>query len=77
LKQQGFPDRILESAGVVVPRQGGSGHYDRFRSRLMIPIWDVSGKVIAFGGRALEPKEVKYLNSPETALYRKGRTCTV
>jgi DNA primase len=38
----------------------------------MIPIWDVSGKVIAFGGRALEPKEVKYLNSPETALYRKG-----
>jgi len=38
----------------------------------MIPIWDVSGKVIAFGGRALESTEVKYLNSPETALYRKG-----
>ena len=72
LKQQDSPDRILESAGVVVSRQSGSGHYDRFRNRLMIPIWDVSGKVIAFGGRALDPKEVKYLNSPETALYRKG-----
>ena len=72
LKQRGYPDRLLESAGLVVPRQTGSGHYDRFRNRLMIPIWDVSGKVIAFGGRALDPKEVKYLNSPETALYRKG-----
>jgi DNA primase len=72
LKKQGYPDRTLESAGLIVPRQSGSGHYDRFRNRLMIPIWDVSGKVIAFGGRALDPKEVKYLNSPETALYRKG-----
>lgn len=72
LKQKGYPDQVLEAAGLSVPRQSGSGSYDRFRSRLMIPIWDVSGKVIAFGGRALEPKEVKYLNSPETALYRKG-----
>ncbi len=72
LKKQGYPDRLLESAGLIVPRQTGSGHYDRFRNRLMIPIRDVSGKVIAFGGRTLDPKEVKYLNSPETALYRKG-----
>jgi len=72
LKKQGYPDRLLESAGLIVPRQTGTGHYDRFRNRLMIPIRDVSGKVIAFGGRALDPKEVKYLNSPETALYRKG-----
>jgi DNA primase len=72
LKTGGYPDKVLEAAGLSVPRQSGSGSYDRFRNRLMIPIWDVSGKVIAFGGRALEPKEVKYLNSPETALYRKG-----
>ena len=72
LKQKGYPDKVLEAAGLTVPRQSGSGSYDRFRNRLMIPIWDVSGKAIAFGGRALDPKEVKYLNSPETALYRKG-----
>jgi DNA primase len=72
LKKKGYPDKVLEATGLSVPRQSGSGYYDRFRNRLMIPIWDVSGKVIAFGGRALEPKEVKYLNSPETALYRKG-----
>jgi DNA primase len=72
LKKRGYPDRLLESTGLIVPRQTGTGHYDRFRNRLMIPIWDVSAKVIAFGGRALDPKEVKYLNSPETALYRKG-----
>jgi DNA primase len=72
LKQKGYPDKVLETAGLSVPRQSGSGSYDRFRNRLVIPIWDVSGKTVAFGGRALDPKEVKYLNSPETPLYRKG-----
>jgi len=72
LKKRGHPDRLLEASGLIVPRQNGSGHYDRFRHRLMIPIWDVSGKVVGFGGRALDPNDVKYLNSPETALYRKG-----
>jgi DNA primase len=72
LKQRGYPDKVVEAAGLCVPRQSGSGLYDRFRNRLMIPIWDASGKPIAFGGRALDPKEVKYLNSPETTLYRKG-----
>jgi DNA primase len=80
LKQRGHADRVLEATGLCVPRQRGTGLYDRFRQRLMIPIWDVSGKTIAFGGRALPPaevragdgSEVKYLNSPETALYRKG-----
>lgn len=72
LKKAGYPDKVLEAAGLCVSRQSGSGLYDRFRNRLMIPIWDASGKAIAFGGRALEPKEVKYLNSPETPLYRKG-----
>ena len=74
LKKRGHPDRLLEASGLLVPRQNGSGHYDRFRDRLMIPIWDVSGKVVGFGGRALSHADgvVKYLNSPETALYRKG-----
>ncbi len=72
LKKKGYAETLLEATGLCVPRQSGSGFYDRFRNRLMIPIWDVSGKVIAFGGRALDAKEVKYLNSPETALYRKG-----
>jgi DNA primase len=74
LKRRGHPDRLLEASGLIVARQEGSGYYDRFRHRLMIPIWDVSGKVVGFGGRALDQADgvVKYLNSPETALYRKG-----
>lgn len=80
LKQRGHADRVLEATGLCVPRQRGTGLYDRFRHRLMIPIWDASGKVIAFGGRALpavtekvgDAPEAKYLNSPETPLYRKG-----
>jgi DNA primase len=90
LRSRTTPEKMLEAAGLIVPRQNGSGYYDRFRHRVMIPIWDVSGKAIAFGGRALPPvpgtqvgppvrgtqageaQEVKYLNSPETALYRKG-----
>ena len=72
LKRRGLPEATLQAAGLVVPRQKGSGYYDRFRHRLMIPIWDPSGKVIGFGGRALAEGEVKYLNSPETPLYRKG-----
>jgi len=72
LKKRGHPDRLLAASGLIIARQDESGHYDRFRNRLMIPIWDVSGKVVGFGGRALDASEVKYLNSPETALYRKG-----
>ncbi len=72
LKRRGHPERLLQAAGLIVARQNGTGHYDRFRNRLMIPIWDVSGRVVGFGGRALDDSEVKYLNSPETPLYRKG-----
>lgn len=62
----------LESAGLAVRREGGTGHYDRFRGRLMFPIRDVQGRVVAFGGRALADENPKYLNSPETPLYTKG-----
>jgi DNA primase len=68
-----FSPELLEHSGLVIKRQDGSGFYDRFRGRLMFPIHNESGKVIGFGGRALRPAdEPKYLNSPETALYRKS-----
>jgi DNA primase len=63
----------LERSGLVVRREDGSGYYDRFRHRLIFPIRDVQGRIVGFGGRALGDEEPKYLNSPETALYAKGR----
>ena len=68
-----FSADVLEVSGLAMKRQEGSGFFDRFRGRLMFPIHNESGKVIAFGGRALKSgDEPKYLNSPETALYRKS-----
>ncbi len=61
----------LAAAGLII--QGTSKAYDRFRNRLMFPIIDVRGRVVGFGGRSLDGQEPKYLNSPETALYSKGR----
>jgi DNA primase len=70
---QKFASAILEQSGLVGKRQDGTGFYDRFRGRLMFPIHNESGKVIAFGGRALrEGDEPKYLNSPETKIYKKS-----
>ena len=69
----GHTAESLLGAGLVLPRQTGTGHYDRFRGRLLFPIADVQGRVVAFGGRTLGPEEPKYLNSPETALYQKGQ----
>jgi DNA primase len=62
----------LAAAGLVIERDQG-GCYDRFRGRVMFPIRDARGRVIAFGGRVLAAEEPKYLNSPETALFHKGR----
>jgi len=72
LLRKGFSKEQVQRAGLALERKEGSGAYDRFRSRLMIPICDPAGTVIAFGGRALDGSEPKYLNSPETPLYRKG-----
>ena len=71
-----YPVELIEQAGLIVPRQAGqgSGHYDRFRDRLMIPIHDLQGRVIGFGGRSLGDEQPKYLNSPETELFNKGKT---
>jgi DNA primase len=73
-RKDGHPIEALLGAGLVLPRQNASGHYDRFRGRLIFPIADTQGRVIAFGGRALAGEEPKYLNSPETPLYQKGQT---
>ncbi len=64
---------VLERAGLVIARDGGGGHYDRFRDRVMFPITDGQGRVIAFGGRVIDQGEPKYMNSPETPLFHKGR----
>ena len=65
-------DQLIETGMLIRPDDGES--YDRFRGRLMIPIRDPRGRVIAFGGRILGPGEPKYLNSPDTPLFDKGRT---
>ena len=70
-KSTGVAPEPLEASGLVI--RGTSGYYDRFRSRLMFPILDVRGRIVGFGGRSLDGREPKYLNSPETALYTKGR----
>jgi DNA primase len=74
VEQKHFPAKLVEEAGLIVPRGNGQGYYDRFRDRLMIPICDAKGQVIAFGGRALGDEQPKYLNSPETELFQKGQT---
>jgi len=72
LQREKVSQRHAELAGLLVARPGGDG-YDRFRGRLMFPIEDINGSVIAFGGRIIGDGEPKYLNSPESALYVKGR----
>src|SRR5690349_3444638 len=73
LRQKGATQEQLELSGLVVKKEEG-GSYDRFRGRLMFPVFDAQGKPIAFGGRTLDPEgEPKYLNSPETAAYTKGK----
>lgn len=69
--KEGYTDRELEDAGLLVRQSGKT--YDRFRGRLMFPLVDHRGRVVGFGGRTLADETPKYLNSPEGPLYRKGR----
>jgi DNA primase len=72
--EKGADVQSLEAAGLLQPRKGGEGFYDRFRHRVMFPIMTVAGQVLAFSGRALSSEErAKYINSPETRFYTKGR----
>jgi DNA primase len=82
LKAQGLSPALAEQVGLLVPRAGSSGHYDRFRHRLMFAVSDTQGRVVAFSGRALEEMKggegagkdppPKYVNSPESPIYTKG-----
>ncbi|MBC9783195.1 DNA primase [Heliobacterium chlorum] len=73
LVREGYAPEELEQFGLIVPRQGADGYYDRFRNRIMFPIFDAQGRPVAFGGRVLDDEIPKYLNSPETPLYKKGQ----
>lgn len=74
-KSKGFELPLVEKAGLILKRDGGEGYYDRFRGRLMFPICDEQGRVIAFSGRVLsgDEKTAKYVNSPETPIFSKGK----
>ncbi|MFM5296369.1 DNA primase [Aeromonas veronii] len=66
-------EQLLISGGMLITRDNGPGSYDRFRDRIMFPIRDKRGRVIGFGGRVLGDGTPKYLNSPETPIFHKGR----
>ncbi len=73
LTRKGAKPDMVARAGLAAPRREGRGFYDRFRHRVIIPIRNESGRVVAFGGRLLGPGEPKYLNSPESPIYNKSR----
>ncbi|MFW6050509.1 MAG: DNA primase [Myxococcota bacterium] len=82
LRDQGWSPQDAEEVGLLVPRRGRDGHYDRFRHRLVFPVADVHGRIVAFSGRQLDPPPgeelrgdapAKYVNSPEGPLYKKGQ----
>lgn len=71
LNKQGFSDEIMLEAGLIIRSQKGT-LYDRFRNRVMFPVFNIKGDVIGFGGRVLDDSKPKYLNSPETLVFQKG-----
>lgn len=71
LRKKGFSDSLMLEAGLVIKSQKGT-IYDRFRNRVMFPVFDIKGNVIGFGGRVLDDSKPKYLNSPETLVFQKG-----
>lgn len=72
LRKQGFEEKEILESGLVNKNNNGT-YIDRYRNRLMFPICDIRGKVIAFGGRVLDDSKPKYINSPENVVYSKGR----
>ena len=74
-RSKNFDLELVAQAGLIIKREGGEGYYDRFRGRLMFPICDEQGRVVAFSGRVLsgDEKTAKYVNSPETPIFTKGR----
>ena len=74
LAGKSFSSEDSQKAGLVRPGKQGRGDYDLFRNRLLFPIHDLQGRMVAFGGRVLDDSLPKYINSPETAVYHKGQT---
>ncbi|MEM8675312.1 MAG: DNA primase [Cyanobacteria bacterium P01_G01_bin.67] len=75
VEQKRYPVNLIEQAGLIKSRKTGSGYYDVFRDRLIIPIMDLKGRIIGFGSRSLRDEDQpKYLNSPETPLFNKSKT---
>lgn len=72
LRKKGFKDEILLQAGLILKSEKSGNNYDRFRNRVMFPVFDYKGRVIGFGGRVLDDSKPKYLNSPETLVFQKG-----
>ncbi|MDD5644643.1 MAG: DNA primase [bacterium] len=73
-KTKSLNQEDMAATGLIVKRDSQKGYYDRFRKRIMIPILNVTGKVIGFGGRATDDSSVKYMNSPESSIFNKGNT---
>ena len=71
--KRGVPPQVLLEAGLAAERRQGQGLYDRFRGRVIIPIADIRGRVVGFGGRVLDDSKPKYLNTPETILFNKRK----
>ena len=68
------PAAMAAQAGLIVPRKKGEGYYDRFRNRIVFPIFNAQNQAIGFGGRVMDDALPKYLNSPETPVYNKSRS---
>ncbi|WP_055668039.1 DNA primase [Desnuesiella massiliensis] len=71
LRIRGYKEQDIFDAGLIIKKEKG-GFYDRFRNRIIFPVFDYKGKVIGFGGRVLDDSKPKYLNSPETLIFSKG-----
>ena len=72
-KAKGVAENLLEKAGLALPGRKAGEYYDRFRGRAIFPIFSLTGKTVGFGGRSLFDQDPKYLNSPDTPVYTKGR----
>ena len=73
-KEKLLSEELIIASGLFVSKQNSDGYYDRFRNRIVFPILDEFNNIIGFGGRAMNPDEPKYINSPETLIFNKGQS---
>ena len=73
IRDSALQQKVMIDAGLLIENAENGRRYDRFRNRIMLPIRDSRGRVIAFGGRVLGDDKPKYLNSPETPVFHKGQ----